>query len=84
MVNAGAIAATSLVPGDSSAAKWAFISGGLSRFAGRDLMLSEEVYARRRRPTTAIVPSRTCWPAGADSTASQARRLTCTPGRAAC
>jgi glutaminase len=45
MVNAGAIAATSLVPGDDSAAKWQFISQGLSGFAGRDLVLSDEVYA---------------------------------------
>lgn len=45
MVNAGAIAATSLVPGDSSATKWLFLTDGLSRFAGRDLTLSEEVYA---------------------------------------
>jgi glutaminase len=45
MVNAGAIAAASLVPGDSSAAKWLFLKEGLSRFAGRDLKLSEEVYA---------------------------------------
>ena len=45
MVNAGAIAATSLVPGDSSTAKWGFIQQGLSGFAGRDLTLSEEVYA---------------------------------------
>ena len=45
MVNAGAIAAVSLVPGDSNAAKWLFIREGLSRFAGRDLTLSDEVYA---------------------------------------
>ena len=45
MVNAGAIAATSLVPGDDSAVKWQFIRDGLSGFAGRDLALSEEVYA---------------------------------------
>ena len=45
MVNAGAIAATSLVPGEGSAAKWQFISHGLSGFAGRELALSEEVYA---------------------------------------
>jgi glutaminase len=45
MVNAGAIAATSLVPGDSSPAKWRFLADGLSRFAGRDLTLSDEVYA---------------------------------------
>jgi len=45
MVNAGAIAAVSLVPGDSTEAKWRFIAGGLSRFAGRELTLGDEVYA---------------------------------------
>jgi glutaminase len=45
MVNAGAIAATSLMPGDGTAAKWRFIREGLSRFAGRGLSLSDEVYA---------------------------------------
>lgn len=44
MVNAGAIAATSLVPGDTADAKWRFIREGLSAFAGRDLSLNEEVY----------------------------------------
>ena len=45
MVNAGAIATTSLVPGATAAAKWRFIHDGLSRFAGRKLPLNEEVYA---------------------------------------
>jgi glutaminase len=45
MVNAGAIAATSLVPGDGSEAKWGFLRAGLSGFAGRELTLSDEVYA---------------------------------------
>ncbi|HVI65231.1 MAG TPA: glutaminase A [Bradyrhizobium sp.] len=45
MVNAGAIATTSLVPGDTFDAKWRFIHDGLSRFAGRKLPLNEEVYA---------------------------------------
>jgi len=45
MVNAGAIATTSLVPGASEDAKWWFIHDGLSRFAGRKLTLNEEVYA---------------------------------------
>lgn len=44
MVNAGAIATTSLAPGDSAAAKWTFIQEGLSRFAGRALAIDEEVY----------------------------------------
>jgi glutaminase len=45
MVNAGAIAATSLVPGDSTAARWSFLQEGLSRFAGRDLTVNDEVHA---------------------------------------
>jgi glutaminase len=44
MVNAGAIAATSLAPGATAEEKWQFIQTELSRFAGRDLSLNEEVY----------------------------------------
>jgi glutaminase len=44
MVNSGAIATTSLVPGRTTAAKWKFIHEGLSRFAGRKLPLNHEVY----------------------------------------
>ena len=44
MVNAGAIATTSLAPGNTADAKWTFIREGLSRFAGRPLTLDEEVY----------------------------------------
>lgn len=44
MVNAGAIATTSLTPGATPEAKWRFIQAGLSRFAGRDLALDREVY----------------------------------------
>ncbi len=44
MVNAGAIAATSLTPGDTADAKWTSIQDGLSRFAGRPLHIDEEVY----------------------------------------
>ncbi len=45
MVNAGAIATTSLVPGDTADARWRFIHEGLSRFAGRELPMNDEVYA---------------------------------------
>lgn len=45
MVNAGAIATTSLVPGETSDDKWRFIHDGLSMFAGRTLSLNCEVYA---------------------------------------
>ncbi len=44
MVNAGAIAATSLAPGKTAADKWQFIQTELSRFAGRTLTLNEAVY----------------------------------------
>jgi glutaminase len=44
MVNAGAIAATSLVPGASTESRWQAIHDGLSRFAGRSLEVDEEVY----------------------------------------
>jgi len=44
MVNAGAIATTSLVPGATTDAKWRFIHDGLSHFAGRKLALNKEVY----------------------------------------
>jgi glutaminase len=44
MVNAGAIAATSLAPGASSEEKWAFIQDGFSRFAGRQLEVDRRVF----------------------------------------
>jgi glutaminase len=44
MVNAGAIAATSLATGTTAASKWQFIREGLSGFAGRNLTLNPEVY----------------------------------------
>jgi glutaminase len=45
MVNAGAIATTSLAPGGTAEARWGFLQNGLSRFAGRSLPLDQEVYA---------------------------------------
>ena len=45
LVNAGAIATTSLVPGDTAADKWAMIRAGLSQFAGRELELDDAIYA---------------------------------------
>jgi glutaminase len=44
MVNAGAIATTSLIPGATADEKWEFIHAGLSRFAGRELSLDDVVY----------------------------------------
>ncbi len=45
MVNPGAIAATSLVPGADEDARWQAIQDGLSAFAGRELRLADDVYA---------------------------------------
>jgi glutaminase len=45
MVNAGAMATTSLVPGATADERWAFVLEGLSRFAGRPLELDADVYA---------------------------------------
>ena len=45
MVNAGAIATTSLVPGATADDKWRFIQNRLARFAGRTLAVNREVYA---------------------------------------
>jgi glutaminase len=44
MVNAGAIATTSLAPGKNTAARWKFLHEGLSRFAGRRLSINKEVF----------------------------------------
>src|SRR5215469_13897498 len=44
MVNAGALATTSLVPGDSAPEKFDRIAAALSRFSGRPLYVDEEVY----------------------------------------
>ena len=44
MVNAGALATTALMPGDTAAAKWTAVQEGLSRFAGHPLELDRVVY----------------------------------------
>jgi len=48
MVNSGAIATTSLVPGATNEARWKFIHEGLSRFAGRTLAMNDEVLESAR------------------------------------
>ncbi len=45
MVNSGAIATASLVPGASADEKWTNLHRVLSSFAGRELAIDEEVYA---------------------------------------
>ena len=44
MVNSGAIATTSLVPGATAHERWSNVRSGLSRFAGRSLELDERIY----------------------------------------
>lgn len=44
MVNSGAIATTSLIPGASAQERWQNVQRGLSRFAGRELAMDERVY----------------------------------------
>lgn len=44
MVNTGALATTSLIPGATADAKWRAIQDGLSRFAGRELAVDDEIY----------------------------------------
>lgn len=48
MVNAGAIATTSLVPGDDPAARWTWLADGISRFAGHRLELDTDTLASAR------------------------------------
>lgn len=49
MVNAGAIATTALMPGETSAEQWERVREGLSAFAGRALGLDGVVYASEAR-----------------------------------
>ena len=44
MVNPGAIATTSLVPGANLGERWELLRARLSEFAGRELLLDEDVY----------------------------------------
>lgn len=48
MVNAGAIATTAMMPGDSAEQRWELVVEGLSRFAGRQLELDQSVYDSER------------------------------------
>lgn len=64
MVNAGAIATCSRLPGDSVEEKWTRLLDGLSAFAGRDLALDDDLYANvmatnvRNRQLTEALASR--------------------------
>ena len=53
MVNSGAIATTSLVPGSTLEARWRFIQDGLSRFAGRHSQSTRKYALPPQRPIIA-------------------------------
>jgi glutaminase len=63
MVNPGAIATTSLTPGDSLERRWQFVLDGLSAFAGRELELNTDVLSsalatnHRNRALAALLTS---------------------------
>ena len=86
MVNAGAIAATSLLvePGGERRGRVGAACGdGLSRFAGRDLVVDEEVYdVRDGAPTCATTASPTCCTATGGCSVTPTWRPTSTPDSA--
>ncbi|ALO68052.1 glutaminase A [Arthrobacter alpinus] len=49
MVNAGAIATTAMMPGDTAEEQWGAVRSGLSRFAGRQLEIDDGVYLSEMR-----------------------------------
>jgi glutaminase len=63
MVNAGAIVTTSLVQGGTTEERWQVVRSGLSRFAGRELEIDDEVHAcavesnHRNRAIAALLDS---------------------------
>ena len=79
----GAIATTSLVPGESADAKWRLIHEGLSRFAGRSLSLDADMYASARRRISATRTSRGCCRPTAESPATRPTPPISTRGSAA-
>jgi glutaminase len=82
MVNSGAIATTSLVPGTTSDARWRFIHEGLSRFAGRTLAITRKSTPPQRPPTSATRASPDCSRPTTGSTWIRPRRPSSTPDNA--
>lgn len=72
MVNAGAIATCSRLPGADLEAQWTHLLAGLSAFAGRDLAIDEELYANvsatnvRNRQIAAALESQGALASGPD------------------
>ena len=83
MVNPGAIATTSMVPGTDPEQKWAFLRNGLSRFAGRELTLDDETFASASATNAVNRAIGDLLVAGAGCRPIPTRPSTSTPGRAA-
>jgi glutaminase len=83
MVNAGALAAAGLVPGASSEERWCFLVDGLGRFAGRSLVLDEELYRcaaasnHRNRALAQLLHAVGALPADPDETVDLYTRQSC-------
>jgi len=84
MVNSGAIATTSLAPGDTPDDKWHSIHDELSRFAGRTLALDPDIYASASETNHRKGASPAYFRATTASTATRTRPSICTPDRARC
>ena len=83
MVNAGAIATTSLAPAAARPAGRSCRTACRGSRAGR-CRWTRRSTPRRRRPTTATAASPTCSRATGASGATRPRRSSCTPGRVRC
>ena len=84
MVNAGALATTSLVPGAHPGERFGRIADGLSAFAGRRLQVDEEVYESEAATNFRNRGSRTSCTATGACTADPERPPTCTPASPRC
>ncbi len=82
MINAGAIAAVSLVPGATPDEKFALIREFYSAFAGRQLEIDPQVYASEKRTGSRNRAIATCWPVSVCSTVIPTTYSTCTSGSA--
>ena len=82
MINAGAIAAVSLIPARRPTSDSRLIQDFYSGFAGRRLELDPECTHLRRRPAAATAPSATCSRASVCSTTIPTRSWTSTSGSA--
>jgi glutaminase len=84
MVNAGAIATTSLAPGGSQDERWEFLRDGCRGSRASRCRSTRRSTPRPRPPTIATAPWPTCWRATAVSAAARPRPPSATPARAAC